>query len=132
MTRVFQVTAGGLASLFDAHHAQEAAEHGECSCPPGICIEGAAPVDPSSFPIIEQIIGDVMSILADDELDDEGELTVEFEPDFEFDDEPEALTPAQQLDQLGDIVEDVTALAGLYATMVHAERGRVTVSGSED
>ncbi|MGJ4945167.1 hypothetical protein ACQR1W_31720 [Bradyrhizobium sp. HKCCYLS1011] len=129
--RIFQVTPDGMASLSDAHHAQEAAEHGECSCPPGICLDGAMPVEPGidAFKFIETVVGDIMSTLSDDDLDDEdedGELTVEFEPDFEFDDEDEGntLSRAEQLDQLGSIVEDVTSLAGLYATMVHEDRSR--------
>ncbi|WP_316194418.1 hypothetical protein [Bradyrhizobium sp. SZCCHNRI3052] len=123
--RIFQVTPDGMASLFDAHHAQEADEHGECSCPPGICIEGATPadLDTPGFPPLEEVLSDLMTILAEDDLDendDEDDFEIEFEPDFELSDEP--LTKAQQLDQLGSIVEDVTSLAGLYATMVHEDR----------
>ncbi len=123
--RIFQVSSDGMASLFDAHHAQEAAEHGECSCPPGICLDGATRAEPgmSGFPPLEEVLGELMTILAEDDLDvedEDGELTIAFEPDFELSDEP--ASRAHQLDQLGSIVEDVTSLAGLYATMVHEDR----------
>ncbi|MGJ4953144.1 hypothetical protein ACQR07_32545 [Bradyrhizobium sp. HKCCYLS20291] len=126
--RIFQVTPDGMASLFDAHHAKEAAEHGDCSCPPGLCLEGTEPVEPEAadFPTpLDLIVGGLMSILAEDDLDVEDEdddFVIEFEPDFELSDEP--VSRAHQLDQLGSIVEDVTALAGLYATMVHEDRSR--------
>ena len=94
--RVFQVDSSGLASLFDAHHNQEAAEHGECSCPPGICLEGAQPLDV--------------------------EFDVVFQPEFHSSLNADVLSPAEQLDQLGTIVEGVTALAGLYASMVDLDR----------
>ncbi|WP_316201004.1 MULTISPECIES: hypothetical protein [unclassified Bradyrhizobium] len=126
--RIFQVSPDGMASLFDAHHAKEAAEHGECSCPPGICLDGATPAEPgmSGFPPLEEVLGDLMTILAEDDLDDEDaddlDFDVIFEPEFDLSDEP--ASRAQQLDQLGSIVEDVTSLAGLYATMVHEDRSQ--------
>ncbi|WP_315740026.1 hypothetical protein [Bradyrhizobium sp. SZCCHNR1093] len=125
--RIFQVSSDGMASLFDAHHAKEAAEHGECFCPPGICLDGATHAEPgmSGFPPLEEVLGDLMTILAEDGLDEEdenGELIIDFEPDFKLSDEP--ASRANQLDQLGSIVEDVTSLAVLYATMVHEDRSR--------
>jgi hypothetical protein len=115
--RIIQMGPAGLESLFGAHHAQEAAEHGEtdaptCDCPPGVCLQGdAEPLVPGvdnfhSFldAIGEQIVSDL--------LGDEDE-----------EQEEEVLSSEQkQLDQLGDIVEATVALTGLYAAMVDRER----------
>jgi hypothetical protein len=130
--RVFQVDQGGLASMFEAHHAQEAAEHAECSCPPGICLDEATHVgsldellDHVAMVMVNDLFNGVES--EDDEFsdDDEFDLEVEFEPDFELSDIPDVLNPAEQLDQLGAIVEGVTAIAGLYASMVDQERSEI-------
>ncbi|WP_079602448.1 hypothetical protein [Bradyrhizobium erythrophlei] len=63
----------------------------------------------------------------DDEFadDDDFEFDIDFEPDFELSEVPDVLNPAEQLDQLGAIVEGVTALAGLYASLVDQERSEI-------
>ncbi|SHH03684.1 hypothetical protein SAMN05443248_3456 [Bradyrhizobium erythrophlei] len=130
--RVFQVDQGGLASMFEAHHAQEAAEHGVCSCPPGICMDEATPVgslDELLDHVAMVMVNDLFNCVEseDDEFadDDDFEFDIDFEPDFELSEVPDVLNPAEQLDQLGAIVEGVTALAGLYASLVDQERSEI-------
>jgi hypothetical protein len=115
--RILQVGPRGLESLFSAHHAQEAAEHGEtaaptCDCQPGSCLQdnseplvhGVANVHSFLDAIGEQIMSD---LIGDEDEDLEDEVLSSEE---------------KQLDQLGDIVEATVALTGLYAAMVDRER----------
>jgi hypothetical protein len=103
--RVFQVTPDGMASMFDAHNDKEAAEHAAFS----LTDPGAAGFD--------LMLGDLAEAM------DEGSIEIEFVPDFDFG--PALKSPEEQLDQLGDIVENVSILAGMYAAMVAEARGHV-------
>jgi hypothetical protein len=104
--RVFQVTPDGLTSLFDAHHEREAAEHAAFG----------APFDPGAagFDLTLEDVADAMG---------EATIDIHFEPIFS--DIPEVKSDEEQLDQLGDIVENVSILAGMYAAMVAEARGHV-------
>jgi hypothetical protein len=104
--RVFQVTPHGLTYLFDANHNHEAAKHASFG----------APFDPgdAGFKQTLESIADAMG---------EATLEIHFEPIFS--DIPEMKSDEEQLDQLGDIVENVSILAGMYAAMVAEARGHV-------
>ena len=73
-----------------------------CDCPPGVCLED----------------GPASDIL--DEEEDEDELTVHFEPDFELSDEPE-MSQADKVEavaQLGRIIEGLTLLVEDHAALL--------------
>ncbi|MCA1379494.1 hypothetical protein I6F34_01495 [Bradyrhizobium sp. BRP05] len=112
--RVFQVTPDGLTSLFDAHHAQEAAEHAAFG----------APVDPDAAGF-DSTLADIA-----DALDEDG-IEIGFDsffpdlfPDFFPGFGPALKSEQEQLDQLGDIVENVSILAGMYAALVADARSQ--------
>jgi hypothetical protein len=93
-----------MASLFAAHHEQEAAEHAAFG----------APVDPGAA-CFEGTLADIADAMAEDGVE------IEFDsffpglfPDFV----PALKSEQEQLDQLGDIVENVSILAGMYAALV--------------
>lgn len=102
--RVFQVSPEGLTSLFDAHHEREAAEHAAFG----------APVDPGAAGF-EGTLEDIADAMAEDGVEIEfGSFFPGLFPGFG----PALKSEQEQLDQLGDIVENVSILAGMYAALV--------------
>lgn len=102
--RVFQVSPEGLTSLFDAHHEREAAEHAAFG----------ATVDPGAAGF-EGTLADVAGAIAEDGVEIEFDS---FFPGFFPGFDPALKSEQEQLDQLGDIVENVSILAGMYAALV--------------
>jgi hypothetical protein len=79
-----------------------------CDCPPGICLGEST--------IHERSTADLFDEFGDD---DDGEFTVEFEPDFELSDEP--LSHDQKVEavaQLGRIIEGVTVATEIHARLL--------------
>lgn len=102
--RVFQVSPEGLTSLFDAHQEREAAEHATFG----------ATVDPGAAGF-EGTLADVADAMAEDGVEIEFDS---FFPGFFPGFGPALKSEQEQLDQLGDIVENVSILAGMYAALV--------------
>jgi hypothetical protein len=123
--RVFQVSPDGIAAAFEAHHAQEEAEHA-CSC--GNC--GTQPSDEGHGQEFDGLsLFGLLAALAEaeapvsEEEEDDFDFDVDFEPDFDLGPSfgPALLSRGQQLDLLGHLILGLISLTGIFAQMIEDE-----------